>query len=247
MNNYTVRLVKQALQDFHVRTDIWFAAVSVVAGAFAGPGQSNVANLTGNDIAIFVLVTVVAFTALRLFVFAPYALWNEAQADNIRLQAIIDSSTFKQREKALEAQEGDRAELLRELSGLVDWIGGAARVAFHGDETRRRLEKYALRFMGDSDFWMHWDLLSTILVQQGHYTKLVEIGAFHQRWHNELLSLNTKTAEHHIRCLIAILSGIGPARIDHEKLDEFQKSRQEIYDNAKSDGVILQEHLNILS
>lgn len=88
---YLRQVMGRSFRDFHVRTDIWYAAFSVAISGFTGEGQTPVAELTPNQIAWYVLVAVTLFALLRLTVLSPYRIWRDDQSLISGLKSEINS------------------------------------------------------------------------------------------------------------------------------------------------------------
>lgn len=244
MKNYPRQLIEQGLRDFHIRTDIWFAVLSVAAAAFAGPGQKTVNDITVNELALYTLIAVVAFASMRLFILAPYKLWKEAQEQICSLKSIIDSPQKKQRDMALLAQENDRAEAIRKLAPLTAYPASGM-AWYDAEKSLQEIHPIANQFMGERDFWMHWDLLKSLLRKGTTIRSLAENGDFHEKWHNNLNGVCSSAANHHLTCMIAILSGVGSSQVDFGLIKQFENEELRIVSDALASGYELQWPPNI--
>jgi len=120
--DYAKRLLGFAFSDFHIRTDVWYAASSVVVSATTGPNDIPIGNLTPVDVAWYVLAFIAAWALLRLFVLSPYRLWSEVTIEKQQLETQIASDEFLSASAMREYRTLIRRELSSKFSVLLSKI-----------------------------------------------------------------------------------------------------------------------------
>lgn len=91
---YVVRIVQDGFRGFAARTDIWYAAISVVISGATGSKDKPVGALTPSEIAWYVLIAVVSYAALRIIFLAPYRLWKEQGNQIETLKGDLSAPSF---------------------------------------------------------------------------------------------------------------------------------------------------------
>lgn len=120
---YATKVVSHSVRDFHIRTDIWYAAVSVAISGFSGTADAPVGELTPNEIAWYVLIAVAAFAGLRMLVLSPYRIWRDSQINIKSLETQLDSP----RQKIIAGMSNHRISCYREMSESVARLSMMAR------------------------------------------------------------------------------------------------------------------------
>lgn len=118
MKNYLRRVLQFAFRGFAIRTDVWYALVSIAVSALTGAGDKPVSEITTHDIAWYFLTALGVYLTLRL-VAAPYYLWKEDQAEINRLREEADWPNRYETESSLKYRLELRNELSEKLAKFI--------------------------------------------------------------------------------------------------------------------------------
>lgn len=119
MKTYIYRVWKFAFREFGVRTDLWYALISILVSGLTGGSRKPIHEITAHDAAVYFGIAIGVYILLRMLV-APYFLWKEDQNEIAILKATLDLPDRIERE----AMQNHSIELRKELSTkLARFIG----------------------------------------------------------------------------------------------------------------------------
>jgi hypothetical protein len=118
MKNYLLRVLRFAFRGFAIRTDVWYAIISLAVSALTGGTDKPVSEITTHDVAWYFLIAVAVYMGLRLLA-APYYLWKEDQSEISRLRAETNWPDRYEDEATLRYRVALRTELSDQLAKLV--------------------------------------------------------------------------------------------------------------------------------
>ncbi|WP_296420972.1 hypothetical protein [Pseudooctadecabacter sp.] len=144
---YLGLIYRYAFLDWHLRTDVWYAAATVLVTGWYGLGGTPMSDAPLQDLAIYVVAALVMFTILKAVILVPYRIWRDEKLKGNGLSEKLASEPQKIKDAMLSHRINLRKELCQIVSDhAVLFLGGKG---MNCEEQLKKCENIVIQLKSD--------------------------------------------------------------------------------------------------